>query len=173
MPYTHSSKHGYYTGQIDAATRLPHGMGAWRDEEHGENGAPGPRTLVEGVWDRGHLQSGKGAPAAAPHSPIPKPSHRGEPSMARIAEHSSTHAIGAYISGRKLEEEGSVKSGKGSPKGKLGRIFGKLTNKGGNKGGGEAESQSAASNGPRAEDGTVKNGEVEPIYGYVVLHFQG
>jgi len=40
---------GYFTGQIDTRTNLPHGMGTWRSEDGS--------SLMEGVWYKGRLNN--------------------------------------------------------------------------------------------------------------------
>lgn len=63
-----SSRGCYYTGQIHARTRLPHGLGSLRDDADG--------SVVEGKWHYGRLVRESRSHHAAP-SP-PPPAHRQE-----------------------------------------------------------------------------------------------
>ena len=60
-------RHGFYTGEIDAITSLPHGIGTWRcssnnspniNDESGHGGT----ILLEGSWFDGHLYTQSNSP---------------------------------------------------------------------------------------------------------------
>ncbi|KAL7534233.1 hypothetical protein ACHAXR_008402 [Thalassiosira sp. AJA248-18] len=53
MPFMYSCHEGFYTGQIDAMSELPHGVGTWRASANKINRS----LLVEGEWSYGCLYS--------------------------------------------------------------------------------------------------------------------
>ena len=55
-------RHGFYTGEIDALTSLPHGIGTWRCSITSPNDEGQGTILLEGSWFDGHLYTQSNSP---------------------------------------------------------------------------------------------------------------
>ena len=55
-------RHGFYTGEIDAITSLPHGIGTWRCSITSPNDEGQGTILLEGSWFDGHLYTQSNSP---------------------------------------------------------------------------------------------------------------
>ena len=96
---------GYYTGQIEATTGLPHGMGTWRNS----NG----RSFMEGDWNAGRLyvqHSDRTASQATSSRSSSCTRHRRSATLNSSHQRCSLERIAEYDLGRSYEKDNTKRS---------------------------------------------------------------